>query len=57
MNPRDEKHIGLIVEPLRALTRDQVDRWSSMGVSCAGIFRKSEMDPAVIEGRVLIKAN
>ena len=37
------RHLALVVCPLNALMRDQVDRWRKVGVSCAAILGKTAM--------------
>ena len=37
------RHLVLVVCPLNALMRDQVDRWRKVGVSCAAILGKTAM--------------
>ncbi|XP_038047154.1 Werner syndrome ATP-dependent helicase-like [Patiria miniata] len=45
----DVEHITLVISPLRSLMLDQVERWSSRGVTCAAIMRADEIDDATKE--------
>ena len=47
----DVHHIAVVVCPLNALIKNQVERWTKMGVKCAGIVSISAMPASEIEGK------
>ena len=46
---KGDHHIALVVSPLRALMKEQIETWSKR-LDCVGIFPKSEMTKEDIEG-------
>ncbi len=49
MDP-SKRHICLVVSPLRSLMRDQVNRWSQLGIHCSLVLPKIEMDMKIVKG-------
>lgn len=45
-----KKHAAIIISPLRALIRDQVDQWEKSGVRSIGIMSGEEISTECIEG-------